>query len=43
MSEEAPQPEHRLREVFNGLRYIVRGGIPWRMMPNDPWTPWDIC
>ncbi|GAB4525934.1 MAG: IS5 family transposase [Anaerolineae bacterium] len=26
-------------EIFNGLRYIVRGGIPWRMMPNDlpPW------
>lgn len=39
MSEDAPQREHSLREVFNGLRYIVRGGIPWRMMPNDlpPW------
>lgn len=39
MTEEAPQREHSLREVFNGLRYIVRGGIPWRMMPNDlpPW------
>lgn len=39
MTQEAPQREHSLREVFNGLRYIVRGGIPWRMMPNDlpPW------
>lgn len=39
MSEEAPQRDHSLREVFNGLRYIIRGGIPWRMMPNDlpPW------
>lgn len=39
MSEDAPQREHSLREVFNGLRYIARGGIPWRMMPNDlpPW------
>lgn len=39
MTEKAPQREHSLREVFNGLRYIVRGGIPWRMMPNDlpPW------
>jgi transposase len=39
MSEDAPQRDHPLREVFNGLRYIVRGGIPWRMMPNDlpPW------
>ena len=35
MSEDAPQRDHSLREVFNGLRYIVRGGIPWRMMPND--------
>lgn len=39
MTEDAPQREYPLREVFNGLRYIVRGGIPWRMMPNDlpPW------
>lgn len=39
MTEEAPQRDYPLREVFNGLRYIVRGGIPWRMMPNDlpPW------
>ncbi len=39
MTEEAPQRMFALREVFNGLRYIVRGGIPWRMMPNDlpPW------
>ena len=39
MSEDAPQRDYSLREVFNGLRYIVRGGIPWRMMPNDlpPW------
>jgi transposase len=39
MSEEAPQRDHSLREVFNGLRWIVRAGAPWRMMPNDlpPW------
>ena len=39
MTEEAPQREHPLREVFNGLRYIVRAGAAWRMMPNDlpPW------
>jgi len=39
MKEDAPQRDHPLREVFNGLRYVVRGGIPWRMMPNDlpPW------
>jgi transposase len=39
MTEDAPQREHPLREVFNGLRYIVRTGAAWRMMPNDlpPW------
>lgn len=39
MREDAPQRQHSLREVFNGLRYIVRTGAQWRMMPNDlpPW------
>lgn len=39
MTEDAPQREYPLREVFNGLRYIVRAGAPWRLMPNDlpPW------
>jgi transposase len=39
MKEDAPQREHDLREVFNGMRYVVRGGQAWRMMPNDlpPW------
>ena len=39
MTEDAPQREHSLREVFNGLRYIVRTGCQWRLMPNDmpPW------
>jgi len=35
MREDAPQREHDLREVFNGLRWIVRAGAAWRMMPND--------
>jgi len=35
MTEDAPQRAHGLREVFNGLRWIVRAGAPWRMMPND--------
>ena len=26
MTEEAPQRDHSLREVFNGLRWIVRAG-----------------
>ena len=35
MTEDAPQRGHDLREVFNGMRYVVRGGQAWRMMPND--------
>lgn len=40
MNEEAPQREYPLREIFNGLRWFVRAGCPWRMMPNDlpPWN-----
>jgi transposase len=39
MREDAPQRDHDLREVFNGLRWIVRTGSQWRMMPHDlpPW------
>jgi transposase len=39
MTEDAPQREHSLREIFNGLRWIVRAGAAWRMMPHDlpPW------
>ncbi|WP_294268422.1 IS5 family transposase [uncultured Sphingomonas sp.] len=38
--EDGGQREHDLREVFNGLRYIVKTGAPWRWMPNDlpPWA-----
>lgn len=40
MSQEARQREHDLREVFNGMRWIVRTGSPWRYMPNDL-PPWE--
>jgi transposase len=38
-TEDAPQRAHRLREVVNGLRWIVRAGAAGRMMPHDlpPW------
>src|SRR5258706_15067254 len=39
MREDAPQREHGLREVLNALRWIVRAGAPWRMLPND-FPPW---
>lgn len=35
MSEDPPQREHSLREVFNALRWMVRTGASWRMMPHD--------
>ena len=39
MKEDAPQRSHDLREVFNGLRWLVRTGGQWRMLPND-FPPW---
>lgn len=41
MSEAAPQREHSLREVFNGLRWLVRAGAEWRLMPHDL-PPWNV-
>ena len=39
MVTDAPQRNYSLREVFDGLRWIVRSGAQWRLMPNDlpPW------
>jgi transposase len=39
MSEAAPQREYSLREVFNGVRWLVRTGAEWRFLPHDlpPW------
>ena len=39
MTEDAPQRDYPLREVFNGLRWLARAGAQWRMLPNDlpPW------
>jgi putative transposase len=32
-------PKYPLREIVNGMLYVLRGGIAWRMMPSDlpPW------
>ncbi len=38
--EDAPQRTHDLREVFNALRWIVRAGASWRMLPHD-FPPWE--
>jgi transposase len=40
ISEDAPQREHSLREVFNALRWLVRAGSPWRLIPHDL-PPWE--
>ena len=40
MEEGAPQRKHSSRAVFNALRWFIRAGCPWRMLPNDlpPWS-----
>jgi transposase len=39
--QDAPQRTHDLREVLNGLRWVVRtGGSAWRYMPHDL-PPWE--
>jgi transposase len=40
MTPDAPQRAYPLREVFNALRWLVRAGAPWRMLPNDL-PPWE--
>jgi transposase len=36
---DASQRDYDLREVYNGLRYVIRTGCPWRFLPHDlpPW------
>lgn len=40
MAEDAPQRKYASRVLFNALRWFLRAGCPWRMLPNDlpPWT-----
>ena len=39
MVDDAPQRRHELREVDNALRWIVRTGAQWRMLPTN-FPPW---
>jgi transposase len=39
--EDSEQRDYLLRDVFNGLRYVVRTGCQWRYMPNDL-PPWNV-
>lgn len=40
MTLDAPQREYSLREVFNALRWMVRAGCPWRLLPIH-FPPWQ--
>jgi transposase len=40
LPEDAGQRRYELREVFNALRWMVRAGAPWRLLPND-FPPWE--
>ena len=40
MREDAPQRIYPLRELFDGLRWIVHAGSPWRYLPHD-FPPWQ--
>lgn len=35
MTEDAAQRNYSLRDVFDALRYLVRSGCSWRMLPHD--------
>ncbi len=41
MKEDAPQREHRMRDVFDALRWMCRSGSPWRYLPNN-FPPWEM-
>ena len=34
MTEDAPQRKHPMRDLLNAIRHVVRGGIPWRQLPQ---------
>jgi transposase len=41
LPEDAGQRVHNLRDVFDGLRWMVRSGSPWRYLPKD-FPPWEM-
>jgi transposase len=38
---DAAQRRYPLREAFNALRWIVRAGAPWRLLPTN-FPPWPV-
>lgn len=41
LPEDVGQRRHDQREVFNVLRYLVWGGISWRILPHD-FPRWEL-
>ncbi len=39
LPEDALQRRYALREVFNALRWMVRAGASWRLLPTN-FPPW---
>jgi transposase len=39
LPEDAGQRRHDLRAVYDALRWLVRAGAPWRLLPGD-FPPW---
>jgi transposase len=39
LREDCGQRRHSLREIFNAMRWMVRAGAPWRLIPHD-FPPW---
>ena len=40
--EKPGRPRSNMREVLNGIFYVVDNGAKWRSMPNDL-PPWQTC
>lgn len=40
MKEDAAQRQYSMREIFNAVRWVVRTGCQWRLIPHDlpPWS-----
>jgi len=42
MSPNGGRPPEDRREIINGIRYVVRTGCAWRLMPHDL-PKWQTC
>jgi transposase len=41
LPEDAGQRVYPIRDIFDGLRWLVRSGAPWRYLPHD-FPPWQM-